>query len=149
VQTMARVVAWAEKGAIQVPGLAHHPRTKGGAIAAAACDVAGILDAKALCCFSQTGDTVRRLARHRTPLPLVAFTPDAHVRNQLSLSWGVRTFLMPQVRSTDDMVRQVQELLLSLGWLVIGDLVVIVAGSPPGTPGSTNAMRVWRLGDEV
>jgi len=56
---------------------------------------------------------------------------------------------MPQVRHTDEMIRQVQELLLSMDWLDVGDLVIIVAGSPPGTPGSTNAMRVWRLGDEV
>jgi pyruvate kinase len=56
---------------------------------------------------------------------------------------------MPVVRHTDDMVRQIQDLLLSLGRFERGDLVVIVAGSPPGIPGSTNAMRVWRLGDEV
>lgn len=149
VRTMAKVVAWAEKGSIQVPGLAHSPRTKGGAIAAAACDVGNTLDAKALCCFSQTGDTVRRLARHHSRLPLLVFTPDPRVRNQLSLSWGAQTFLMPQVRHTDEMIRQVQELLLSMDWLDVGDLVVIVSGSPPGIPGSTNAMRVWRLGDEV
>jgi Pyruvate kinase len=146
---MAKVVAWAEKGSIRVPALGHSPRTKGGAIAAAACEVGHTLDAKALCCFSQTGDTVRRLARHHSRLPLLAFTPDPRVRNQLSLSWGARTYLMPQVRHTDEMIRQVQELLLSMDWLDVGDLVIIVAGSPPGTPGSTNAMRVWRLGDEV
>jgi pyruvate kinase len=56
---------------------------------------------------------------------------------------------VPVVHHTDDMVRQMQDLLLSLGRFERGDLVVIVAGSPPGIPGSTNAMRVWRLGDEV
>jgi len=65
------------------------------------------------------------------------------------VTWGVETFHLPFVQHTDDMVRQIQDLLLSRGRFERGDLVVIVAGSSPGIPGSTNAMRVWRLGDEV
>src|SRR5262249_58884644 len=65
------------------------------------------------------------------------------------LGGGVETLLAPYVPHTDEMVAQVENILLSLGRFQVGDAVVIVAGSPPGTPGSTNALRVWRLGDEL
>jgi pyruvate kinase len=78
---------------------------------------------------------------------LLAFTPEQAVRSQLALVWGVETFLTSYVTHTDEMVRQVDQALLGAGRVVRGDLVVIVAGSPPGIPGSTNAMRVHRIGD--
>ena len=102
--------------------------------------------AKALVAFTQSGDTARRLAEHRSPIPLLAFTPVADVRSQLALVWGVETFLVPAVTHTDDMVLQVDSAMLDLGRMVAGELVTIVAGSPPSTAGSTNAMRVHRLG---
>jgi pyruvate kinase len=64
------------------------------------------------------------------------------------MSWGVETFLVPSVDSTDAMVRQVDQSMLSIERFQPGDLVVIVAGSPPGTVGSTNLIRVHRLGEE-
>jgi Pyruvate kinase len=64
------------------------------------------------------------------------------------MSWGVETFLVDFVASTDAMVRQVDHAMLSIGRFQAGDLVVIVAGSPPGTVGSTNLIRVHRLGEE-
>jgi pyruvate kinase len=70
------------------------------------------------------------------------------VRSQLALTWGTETFLVPRVDSTDQMVRQVDISMLSIGRYQPGDLVVIVAGSPPGTVGSTNLIRVHRLGEE-
>ena len=150
VRTMESIISAVEQDPdSHVPPLIHIPRTKGGAIAAAAREVGERLDAKALCCFTQTGDTVRRLARFRSPLPLLAFTPEPRVRSQLSLCWGVETFLIPAVAHTDAMVGQVQDILLQLGLFKRGEYVVIIAGSPPSTPGSTNAMRVWRLGDEI
>jgi pyruvate kinase len=150
VRTMATIITAVEEDSeCHVPPLQHSPRTKGGAIAAAAAEVGGTLHAKALCCFTKSGDTVRRLARFHSPLPLLAFTPEPRVRSQLSLSWGVETFLTPSVQHTDEMVAQVQDILLDFGRFDVGEQVVIVAGSPPNTPGSTNAMRVWRLGDEI
>jgi pyruvate kinase len=89
------------------------------------------------------------LARYRSPIPLLAFTPTPAVRNQLALTWGVETFLVPTVQHTDEMVKQVDAALLELGRCQIGDRIVIVAGSPPGIPGSTNALRVHRMGDAV
>ena len=117
-----------------------------GAITAAASNIAKAVNARALVAFTQTGDTVRRLSRLHCELPLLAFTPEASVQNQLTLAWGVETFLVDFVEHTDDMFRQVDHALLGLGRGQVGDLVVVVAGSPPGTPGSTNTLRIHRLG---
>ncbi len=125
------------------------PPTTGGAIARAAAEVGQVVGARYLVAFTQSGDTARRLARYRSPIPLLAFTPVGAVRNQLALTWGVETFLVPTVQHTDEMVKQVDAALLELGRCRIGELIVIVAGSPPGIPGSTNAMRVHRMGDAV
>ncbi|HEX5595567.1 MAG TPA: pyruvate kinase [Micromonosporaceae bacterium] len=149
VSTMAKIVATTESGSITVPRLQHDPRTHGGALTVAASQIARAIGAKALVAFSQTGDTVRRLSRLHCQLPLVAFTPVPEVRRQLALSWGVEAFLMPFVQHTDDMFRQVDHALLGLGMAKPGDYVVIVAGSPPGTPGSTNTLRVHQLGTLV
>ncbi len=148
VQTMSRIVEAVEADTLTVPPLTHVPRTKRGVISYAARDIGERLNAKALVAFTQSGDTVRRLARLHTRLPLLAFTPEASVRSQLALTWGTETFLVPKVDSTDQMVRQVDISMLSIGRYQTGDLVVIVAGSPPGTVGSTNLIRVHRLGEE-
>jgi len=148
VQTMARIIVKMEDNALSsIPALGGRPRTKGGAITRAAAEVGDLLGARFLVAFTQSGDSARRLSRLRSPIPLVAFTPEQAVRSQLSLVWGVETFLTPFVRTTDEMVRQVEQLLLGAGRVTLGDLVVIVAGSPPGAAGSTNAMRVHRIGD--
>lgn len=149
VSTMAKIITTTESGSIGVPRLQHDPRTHGGALTVAASQIARNIGAKALVAFSQTGDTVRRLSRLHCELPLLAFTPVSEVRCQLALSWGVETFLMPFVQHTDEMFRQVDQALLGLGRANPGDYVVIVAGSPPGTPGSTNTLRVHQLGSLV
>jgi pyruvate kinase len=146
VSTMARIIATTEHGSFHVPHLQHDPRTRGGAITAAANHIAEVIEARAVVAFSLTGDTVRRMSRLHCALPLLAFTPDPDVRNQLSLSWGVQTFLVPHVQHTDAIFQQVDEVLVGLDWADIGDYVVVVAGSPPGTPGSTNTVRIHRLG---
>jgi len=146
VKTMARIIATTEAGDRTVPRLQHDPRTRGGAITNAAANIARAIGAKALVAFSQTGDTVRRLARLHCELPLLAFTPDPGVRNQLTLSWGVETFLVDYVEHTDAMFRQVDHAMLGLGRGVPGELVVVVAGTPAGTPGSTNTLRIHQLG---
>ena len=76
------------------------------------------------------------------PAPILAFTPNPRVRSQLALVWGVETFLVPSVAHTDDMVVQVDRALLDIGRVTYGDRVVIVAGVPPGIPGTTNGRRV-------
>ena len=85
----------------------------------------------------------------RSGIPVLAFTPEDRVRSQLSLTWGVETFRTLSVQHTDEMVRQVDEALLTIGRVEEGDRVVIIAGSPPGIPGSTNALRIHRIGDAI
>jgi pyruvate kinase len=150
VATMARIVCAAEDDTLRSEhSLTRMPTTTGGAIARAAAEVGAIVDAKALVAFTMTGETARRLARYRSPIPLLAFTAVPATRSQLTLTWGVETFIVPEVNHTDDMVRQVDSALLDLGRCEKGDKVVIVAGSPPGIPAGTNALRVHRIGDAV
>ncbi|OIV35422.1 pyruvate kinase [Mangrovactinospora gilvigrisea] len=152
VKTMSRIVeaAEAEELAHGLPELtkAQKPRTQGGAVARAAADMGDFLNAKFLVAFTQSGDTARRLSRYRSPIPVLAFSPDETVRNQLALSWGVETFHSPLAKHTDEMVEQVDAELLRLGRCAKGDLVVITAGSPPGVPGSTNLVRIHHIGED-
>ena len=148
VKTMSRIISAVEQNSVAAPPLAHVPRTKRGVISYAARDIGERLDAKALVAFTQSGDTVRRLARLHTPLPLLAFTSLPEVRSQMALTWGTETFIVPHQKSTDGMIRQVDKSLLELGRYKRGDLVVIVAGAPPGTVGSTNLIHVHRIGED-
>ncbi|WP_121186061.1 pyruvate kinase [Nocardiopsis sp. Huas11] len=150
VETMARIVSAAEQESLRASHILNRvPETTGGAIARAAAEIGATVGAKALVAFTMSGETARRLARYRSPIPLMAFTTENHTVGQLSLTWGVETQKVPWVDNTDDMVRQVESELLALGDYHKGDKIVIVAGSPPGTTGSTNALRVHRLGDAV
>jgi pyruvate kinase len=150
VKTMSRIVAAAEEELLKrglaplAPG--KKPRTQGGAVARAAAELADFLDAKTLVAFTKSGDTARRLARYRVPVPVLAFTSDAATRNQLTLTWGVQTHLVAHVDHTDAMVDLVDTEMLKLSDYGRGDTVIITAGSPPGVPGTTNLVRVHHLG---
>jgi pyruvate kinase len=150
VRTMARIIETTEdQGLERIAPLGTRPSTKGGAVTYAAAQVGELLDVSFLVAFTTSGDSARRMSRLRSRIPLLAFTPDPAVRSQLALTWGVETFLTVSVDHTDEMVKQVDESLLSIGRCQRGEQVVIVAGSPPGIPGSLNAMRVHRIGDAV
>ncbi|MGV9640112.1 pyruvate kinase [Streptomyces sp. NPDC004822] len=152
VRTMARIIEAAEEDLLAqgLPPLTERnkPRTQGGAVARAAAEIGDFLGARFLVAFTQSGDTARRLSRYRSPIPLLAFTPEPATRSQLNLTWGVETFLGPHVDSTDAMVDQVDELLLRYGRCEKGDTVVITAGSPPGVTGATNLVRVHHIGED-
>ncbi len=149
VATMARIISAAEQDIQRVPPATHEITSIAAGIARAAATVGRQVGASALVAFTQSGSTARLLAKHRSPIPLLAFTPVPEVRSQLALTWGVETFLVPAVQHTDDMVRQVDGSMLGLGRMQPGEYVTIVAGSPPATSGTTNAMRVHRLGSPV
>ncbi len=126
-----------------------HPSatTKQEAIAESAVRAAQELSAAAVAVFTQTGVAVRLVAKYRPAPPLLAFTTEPAVRSQLTLVWGAETFIVPAVGHTDEMVRQVERALLDLGRAKEGDMVVIVAGTPPGRRGTTNMLKIHRLGD--
>ena len=150
VQTMARIIQKTEEGGLdRIRPIRTAPRTKGGAITKAATEVGAIVGAKYLVAFTQSGDSARRMSRLRSPIPILAMTPEIGTYNRLALSWGVESMLTPIVGATDEMVKLVDTVLIDSGRADIGDNVMIVAGSPPGIPGSTNAMRVHRVGDAV
>jgi pyruvate kinase len=148
VRTMARIIENTEtRGLYRIRPLGTRPSSKGGAVTAAAAEIGELLGCRYLITFTESGDSARRLARVRPSIPMLAFTPNQATRSQLALSWGVETFLADQVKHTDEMAMQVDETLLGLGRVREGEQVVIVAGSPPGLPGSTNALRVHKVGD--
>ena len=150
VQTMARIIERTEEGGFNmIRPMRTAPKTKGGAITKAATEVGAIVGAKFLVTFTQSGDSARRMSRLRSPIPILALTPDRGTYNRLALSWGIEPMITPMVSHTDEMVKQADHLLIDSGRATTGDNVMIVAGSPPGIPGSTNAMRVHRVGDAV
>lgn len=150
VRTMSRIIENTEDhGLHRIRPLDTRPNSKGGAVTAAAAEIGDLLGVKYLITFTQSGDSARRLARVRPRIPMLAFTPEQWTRSRLALSWGVETFLVGTSRHTDQMALQVDEILLAEERVNEGDLVVIVAGSPPGIPGSTNALRVHRIGDAI
>ena len=149
VETMSRIIERVESEALErIPELVHEVHgSTARALTSAAVNVAQYIDATHLIAFTETGRSARLIARWRCDTPLLAFTPNPRVRSQLALVWGVETFLVSQVRHTDDMVVQVDRALLDIGRASIGERVVIVAGVPPGVPGGTNGMRVHKIGN--
>ncbi|MFF2051983.1 pyruvate kinase [Leifsonia sp. NPDC058194] len=148
VQTMARIVTSTEEhGLDRIAPLGTRPRTQSGAITLAAVEVADFVEAKYLCVFTESGESARRMARLRNKIPILAFTPEESTRRKMALYWGVESFVVERVTHTDQMVAQVDEALKSTGRAANGDKVIIISGSPPGIPGTTNDIRVHRVGD--
>jgi len=148
VATMARIIEHVEEEALhKLPPLnIGSDGSTARALTRAAVAIASDIDASFLIAFTETGLSARLMSRWRSATRLLAFTPNPRVRSQLTLVWGVETFLVPAVKHTDDMVVQVDRALLEIGRASVGERVVIVAGVPPGIPGTTNGMRVHRLG---
>jgi pyruvate kinase len=147
VATMARILESTEDhGLSRIPPLGTRPRTQGGAITLAAEEVANFVEAKFVCVFTESGDSARRMARLRSSIPMIAFTPSEGIRRRMALSWGVKSYLVPRVTHTDAMYPIVDEALMSHKLAERGDKVVVISGSPPGTPGSTNDLRVHVVG---
>jgi pyruvate kinase len=150
VETMARIIASTEDhGLERILPLGTKPRTQGGAITAAALEVAEFIDAKYVCIFTESGDTARRMSRLRPKMPMIAFTPEPAIRRRMTLTWGIHATLAEHVPHTDRMFIQVDEYLLGKNLAQVGDKVVVISGSPPGIIGSTNDIRIHKVGDAV
>ncbi len=148
VQTMARIISSTEvHGLDRIKPLGSQPKTRGGVITRAAVEIANQLDVKFLCTFTQSGDSARRISRLRPGQPVFAYTPVTSTLNTMTLLWGINPVLVDMVKHTDDMVEQVDEHLIRERLATKEDFVVIAAGSPPGKSGSTNAVRVHKVGD--
>ncbi|TDP92645.1 pyruvate kinase [Leucobacter luti] len=150
VATMARIIESTEEHALdRIEPLGAAPRTQGGALTLAASEVADFIGARYICVFTESGDTVRRMSRLRRPIPIIGFTPDPETRRRMELTWGARSYLVPRVESTDEMFAQADELLLEHSRAELGDKVVMIAGSPPGIVGTTNTLRIHRMGEST
>jgi pyruvate kinase len=122
VQTMARIIESTEDhGLERIPPLGVKPRTQGGAITLAAAEVADFVEAKYLCVFTQSGDSARRMARLRSSIPMLAFTPEIGILRRMALTWGIRSFLVDLVTHTDAMYKQVDDILIAQGLAEVGD----------------------------
>jgi pyruvate kinase len=148
VATVARIAAAAEDRALsRVPALARAMTSPEEAIVAAAVAVGATVDARALVVFTRTGATAQRLASHRSPIPILAFTSEPAVRSHLAVTWGVDTSVAAVAHDGHEEVAQVNDAMLRLGRGRPGDRVVIVAGEP-GRTGSTSTVRVHELSSE-
>ncbi len=148
IQTMARIIRSTEEGGLlRVPELGTSPKTRGGAITRAAVNIADQLNVDHIVAFTESGDTARRLARLRPSKPVVAYSPNPEVRAFMNLLWGVQAADAPRAKNTDEVTAFVDRHLLETNRAEVNDLVVITAGSPPGHSGSTNLVKVHRVGD--
>ncbi len=146
VRTMRRIIVAAEQlPAASLPA-GDAAATVSATVARAAVEAGRALGVCALVAYTRIGATARQVAAHRAPVPILAFTHDPEVVRQLALTWGVEPKQMLDVRTTDWFVQQVDREVPACGLGGPGELVVLVAGMPSGTPGSTNFMRVHRLG---
>ena len=148
VETMARIIQHVEEEALeQLPELQTESQgSTGRALTTAAVAVGKAIAAKYLIAFTETGRSVRLMARHRSSTQILAFATDQKVQRQLSLVWGSETFHAATVKHTDEMVATVDRHLTTNKLAKYGELVVVVAGVPPGVTGTTNGMRVHKVG---
>jgi pyruvate kinase len=148
VAAMASIIESTEdNGLSRIPPLGTKPHTHGGAVTLAAAEIAELLGSKFICVFTESGDSLKRVSRLRHEIPTIAFTPSVDTQHRLSIVWGSNVHMVTPVTHTDEMMFQVDEILLSKGLAEVGEEVVVVAGTPPGIPGSTNSLRVHRVGD--
>jgi pyruvate kinase len=146
VDVMSRIITRTEaEGLDKIRALAWNPHTTSGVISKAAVDVAERVEAKYLATFTISGDTPHRLARLRSEVPIMAFTPLPKTAQELTLCWGVQSYVTPEYTNTDAMVESVQTGLSETGFVAHGDRVVIVAGNPGRQSRQTNSLRVYEM----
>ncbi len=108
------------------------------AIAHAVCDLAHCLRSGSIVTTSTSGQTPRLVSKFRPKQPILCATSDDVTHRQLSVVWGVETVRIPAIDNTDAMIRTAIDEFLAEKRLKLGELVIITAGIPPGTPGNTN-----------
>ncbi|KQM36244.1 pyruvate kinase [Sphingomonas sp. Leaf10] len=124
--------------------------TTADALAEAAKNIAATVDAKAILCFTKSGSTARRIARERPAVPIMVLTPQIDTARRLGLLWGVHAVHTRDVASFEEMVAKAKRMVLRHNIAKAGDRVVVCAGVPFGTPGSTNVLHVVQIvGDEL
>ena len=124
--------------------------TTADALAEAAKNIARTVDAKAIICFTTSGSTARRIARERPPVPILVLTPSMATARRTGLLWGTYAVHTRDVDSFEGMVAKAKRMALRHGLAAAGEQVIVMAGVPFKTPGSTNVLHVVRIvGDEL
>jgi pyruvate kinase len=148
VRTMARIIEATEAGGFdRIRPMTATPHTHAGILTKAAAQIADTMEASYLVAFTESGDSALRMARLRSPIPLVALTPNASVRRQLALAWGISAFEVPSFEHTDQMIYGTDTVLRAHSLGRDGDTVVIVSGAPMGMTGTTNQILVHKIGE--
>jgi pyruvate kinase len=119
--------------------------TTADALSEAAFDIAKTVSAAAIICYTMSGSTARRIARERPSVPLLVLTPKLETARRLGLLWGVHAVRTQDVGSFEEMVAKGKRMALRQGLANGGDQVIMMAGVPFGTPGSTNVLHVVRI----
>jgi pyruvate kinase len=115
-------------------------------ISYSACQTAQSLRATAIVTFTRSGSTARRVSKYRPSVPILALTPDRDVSGRLRLYWGIRPYVIVEPGSVDEMFALAAKTARELGMARPGDLIIIVAGIPIGVAGSTNLLKVEKIG---
>jgi pyruvate kinase len=149
VEVMSRVAVRAEREIQRGSTLPSRPEAYGfpEAVAEAACRAAQVLHAKTIVAFTQSGFSARLISSERPQVPVVALTPFPEVQRRLGLYWGVSSRLIRKVETTDEMVHEVEATLLGDGTVRNGDVIVIISGAPMWVTGTTNLLKLHRIGD--
>jgi pyruvate kinase len=149
VEVMARVAERAEQALLRQEPLRTRREGVGfpEALADAAASAARALGARAIVAFTQSGFSARLMSQARPDVPIIALTPFVEVQRRLALSWGVSSRLIRKVETTDEMIEEVEAALLGDGTVRVNDVLVIVSGSPMWVAGTTNLLKLHRVGE--
>jgi pyruvate kinase len=115
-------------------------------IAEAICHAAEELNMKVIAVFTESGSSARLVSKYRPRAPIVAFSPVQEARRRLSLFWGVLPRTIERVHDVDQLAETAEARLLEEHLVKRGDIVGVIAGTPLGTTGSTNLMKIIRIG---
>ena len=150
-QVMARIAERAEQAVLKEETRhRRHERVGVGfpeAVSDAAAAAAHVLGARAIVAFTQSGFSARLISQERPEVPIIALTPFVQVQRRLALCWGVSSRLIRKVETTDEMIEEVEATLLGDGSVRTNDVIVIISGSPMWVTGTTNLLKLHRIGE--
>jgi len=115
------------------------------AISYAACHMSQRLRVACIIAYTSSGSTALRVSKYRPKVPILAITPNSKIARRLVLSWGIEPHLVTEPINADMMFQEAAKLAHKTALAKIGELVVITAGIPTGSPGSTNVVKVHRV----
>jgi pyruvate kinase len=152
VAVMARIAERAEAAAPRRDS-ARRRRQEAVGFAQAICDAATLaardVRAKAIVAFTQLGTSARLISQERPDVPIIALTPSVEVQRRLGLCWGVTARQIERKGTTDDLIAEIDATLLRDGSVQAGDVLVVIAGAPMWVTGTTNLLKLHRVGERL